>query len=180
MRKLLFLLGISFTVIAIVVNVQMKQNYMNQQYGFEGMTLQEKIAYLEEMKDEEFSAAIYGNRLEVRGKHGTMKEKLREDEFYLSIAPYVNSTHPCDIHNLTGCQGEWINQNIQVHVFDLNGNLILEEETMTYDNGFFGIWLPKNIEGIIRIESDGMSATGEFSTYDTSNTCMTSLQLKSI
>lgn len=32
---------------------------------------------------------------------------LPEDEFFLSVAPYVQNTHPCATHSLTGCQGRW-------------------------------------------------------------------------
>src|SRR5690625_4001071 len=31
---------------------------------------------------------------------------LPEDEFFVSIAPFVETTHPCTNHSLTGCQGE--------------------------------------------------------------------------
>jgi hypothetical protein len=31
---------------------------------------------------------------------------LPEDEFFVSIAPFVETTHDCSVHSLTGCQGE--------------------------------------------------------------------------
>src|SRR5699024_11072837 len=34
---------------------------------------------------------------------------LPEGEFFVSIAPFINETHPCEIHSLTGCQGELVN-----------------------------------------------------------------------
>src|SRR5690606_37552337 len=34
--------------------------------------------------------------------------QLPEDEFFVSIAPFINETHPCTNHSLTGCQGELV------------------------------------------------------------------------
>src|SRR5699024_8934841 len=36
---------------------------------------------------------------------------LPEDEFFVSIAPFFNETHPCKDHSLTGCQGELVDQD---------------------------------------------------------------------
>src|SRR5699024_5973821 len=36
---------------------------------------------------------------------------LPEEEFFVSIAPFINETHPCENHSLTGCQGELVNQD---------------------------------------------------------------------
>src|SRR5690625_2305744 len=35
---------------------------------------------------------------------------LPEDEFFVSVAPFINETHPCTNHSLTGCQGEMVNK----------------------------------------------------------------------
>src|SRR5690625_4785552 len=36
-----------------------------------------------------------------------------EEEFFVSIAPFINETHPCENHSLTGCQGELVNQDFE-------------------------------------------------------------------
>src|SRR5699024_8097918 len=41
--------------------------------------------------------------------------ELPEDEFFVSIAPFINQTHPCEIHSLTGCQGEMVNEEFDVY-----------------------------------------------------------------
>src|SRR5699024_1926907 len=52
---------------------------------------------------------------------------LPDEEFFVSIAPYINETHPCTNHSLTGCQGEMVNEEFDVYIEDIKGNVILEE-----------------------------------------------------
>ncbi|HLR42325.1 MAG TPA: CueP family metal-binding protein, partial [Pseudogracilibacillus sp.] len=40
---------------------------------------------------------------------------LPEEEFFVSIAPFINETHPCENHSLTGCQGELVNQDFDLY-----------------------------------------------------------------
>jgi hypothetical protein len=37
---------------------------------------------------------------------------LPKEEFFVSITPLINETHPCDIHSLTGCQGELVRKKV--------------------------------------------------------------------
>src|SRR5690625_1539862 len=41
---------------------------------------------------------------------------LPAEEFFVSIAPFINETHPCDIHSLTGCQGEMTNESFDIYI----------------------------------------------------------------
>src|SRR5699024_8320626 len=41
---------------------------------------------------------------------------LPDDEFFVSIEPFVNETHECTIHSLTGCQGEMVNEDFDIHI----------------------------------------------------------------
>ena len=41
---------------------------------------------------------------------------LPEEEFFVSIAPFINETHPCENHSLTGCQGELANQDFNLYI----------------------------------------------------------------
>ena len=43
---------------------------------------------------------------------------LPKNEFFVSIAPYVNQTHPCTDHSLTSCQGEMIEKEFDVYIED--------------------------------------------------------------
>ena len=62
-------------------------------------------------KDE--SASITSSQLIVTDKDKKeLAYNLPEDEFFVSIAPYVNETHPCTNHSLTGCQGEMVDKDL--------------------------------------------------------------------
>ncbi len=61
---------------------------------------------------------------------------------------------------------------------DRAGNDVLVDETRTtFENGFTGFWLPRNIEGTLRITSDGRSAEADFTTHPDAPTCLTTMHL---
>lgn len=103
---------------------------------------------------------------------------LPKDEFFVSFAPYLNQTHPCANHSLTGCQGELADEEITVKITDKSGKVILDEVTQTQANGFIDFWLPRNETYQITItDKNAQTATLEFSTFEGDNTCMTTMQL---
>lgn len=99
------------------------------------------------------------------------------DLVYVSIAPYVDQTHECFFHSLTTCKGELGNEEINVQVIDDSGKTLVDESVQTYDNGFVGLWLPRDINGTITIEHQGRSVTDSISTGQDDPTCITTLQL---
>ena len=102
---------------------------------------------------------------------------LPEDNFFVSIAPYVDETHPCEIHSLTGCQGEMIEEELEVHIEDADGKVHKEEKMSTEENGFIDLWLPRDQTYDITIEQDGKTVQSEFSSYEGDDTCITTMQL---
>lgn len=101
---------------------------------------------------------------------------MPEDAFYVSIAPFVEHTHDCFFHSLTTCRGELADAELQVTVTD--GDAVLfDERVRTYDNGFVGLWLPRDIEGEITVTGEGGSVTAPLSTGADAPTCVTTLQL---
>lgn len=103
---------------------------------------------------------------------------LPQEEFFLSIAPYINKTHPCAIHSLTGCQGELTDQEFTVTINDTDGNPVMDRTTLkSQGNGFIDLWLPRDKTYNITVEQDGKSAESQFSTFENDNTCITTLQL---
>ncbi|ARK20306.1 MULTISPECIES: CueP family metal-binding protein [Sporosarcina] len=103
---------------------------------------------------------------------------LPEDEFFVSIAPFVDSTHPCDIHSLTGCQGELVEEDFEVHIEDSEGNVILDEIKTTETNGFIDFWLPRDDTFTVTIKQDNKETVSEITTFDGDNTCITTMQLQ--
>lgn len=102
---------------------------------------------------------------------------LPKDEFFVSIAPYVKSTHPCATHSLTGCQGELTEQEFSVYVEDNDGNVIVDQTMKSQSNGFIDLWLPRDKKYNVTIEQDGVKAKTELSTFKSDNTCVTTMQL---
>lgn len=102
---------------------------------------------------------------------------LPEDEFFVSIAPFKTETHPCDIHSLTGCQGELIGEDFNVKVEDKTGKVILDEIKQTESNGFIDLWLPRDGVFEVTITQDDKKSVSEITTYEGDNTCITTMQL---
>ncbi|MCM3170892.1 MULTISPECIES: CueP family metal-binding protein [unclassified Paenibacillus] len=130
-------------------------------------------------KESPVSASIDAKQLIVtdQDKHTTTYD-LPQDDFFLSIAPYVAQTHPCEIHSLTGCQGEMINEQFSVTIHDSEGNSFMKESVMKSGaNGFMDMWLPRDRTYLIRVVHNGKVAETQLSTYEKDNTCITTMQL---
>lgn len=104
---------------------------------------------------------------------------MPDDAFYVAFAPYIDTTHECYFHSLTTCVGELQGEQIDVVVTDSATGEVLVDETMTtFDNGFVGVWLPRDIEADVTVEHDGLSASTTVSTSNADDaTCITTMQL---
>lgn len=131
---------------------------------------------VEDIEDE--TASITSKELIVTSEDETETVyPLPEDEFFVSIAPFINETHPCKDHSLTGCQGELVQESFDVTIEDEAGNIVLEDTIQTEQNGFFDLWLPRDQTYNIKMEHDGKNVDAEFSTYEDDGTCITTMQL---
>lgn len=110
---------------------------------------------------------------------GTTEQErpIEGEEFYLSFAPYINHTHDCFYHSLTTCQGELPNTVMHVQITGADGQVYVDEEMSTFDNGFIGVWLPKDVEATLEVSADGLSGAQEISTDDQAPTCLTTIRL---
>ncbi|KAA0916573.1 hypothetical protein FQ137_14960 [Dietzia sp. ANT_WB102] len=103
---------------------------------------------------------------------------LPDDQFYLAVAPYEQRTHDCYFHSLTTCLGEQPSERMHVTVTDsATGRTIVDEPRTSYDNGFIGLWLPRDIAATITVDHDGATATAPITTGDDDLTCLTTLKL---
>ncbi|SEN46119.1 hypothetical protein SAMN04488134_101137 [Amphibacillus marinus] len=126
----------------------------------------------------EQSASITAEQLIVTGKDGTESSyQLPDDQFFVSIAPYINETHPCEIHSLTGCQGELPQQRFKVSVITTEGEVIIDEELQSEANGFIDLWLPRDETFTIEINRDDLTASETISSFKDDFTCITTMQL---
>lgn len=122
-------------------------------------------------------ASVQPNELVLQP--GNVSLPLSEAGFYLSIAPYVEQTHPCAFHSLTTCLGELQNTPIELTVTDAKtGDVVVSEITATADNGFVGIWLPRDGEFDVRVVGEQGTAEQRVTTGAEDPTCLTTMQLK--
>lgn len=99
------------------------------------------------------------------------------DAYYLSVAPYRQQTHDCYFHSLTTCRGELRGEDVTVRIVDATGAVLIDQDIRTNDNGFLGLWLPRDLEATMTIEDDGLSATAPIATGSGDATCLTTLRL---
>lgn len=152
-------------------------------HGLDGLTGQEIVNQLDNLSQAERPSSLFAS---VRANSlvltdGGAQEQvvaLPEDEFYVSIAPFLTQTHECYFHSLTSCVGELQNKDIQVRIVnDADGTVLVDEATKTFDNGFIGYWLPKDITATVEITHDGNTATATLGTGPDDPTCVTTIQL---
>ncbi|TQS72233.1 hypothetical protein DX933_14510 [Ornithinibacillus gellani] len=134
--------------------------------------------YSTKVSNDEVSASITSEELIVTdAKDKETTYDLPEDEFFVSIAPFVQETHPCSIHSLTGCQGELAEKEFDVFIEDEDGNIIIDEKLTSLKNGFIDLWLPRDKNFQVKIQYDSKTVESEISTFEGDNTCITTMQL---
>lgn len=131
-------------------------------------------------RPQDLIASVNPVSLQLQDEAGRETElPLPEDQFYLSVAPFVETTHECAFHSLTTCRGELSNRDVTVSVIDSASGETLEEGIRTtHDNGFFGLWLPRGITAELTCTVDDVTGTASIDTQaEDALTCLTSLQL---
>lgn len=124
------------------------------------------------------SASITSSELIVTDENQAQTTyELPEDEFFVSIAPFITETHPCDIHSLTGCQGELVEEEVHVFIEDSEGKVILDEMVQTEANGFIDVWLPRDETFNVTMTQEDRETSSEITTFSGDKTCITTMQL---
>ena len=164
------------------VTAEVSQDKFLTAHGLAAMDAVEIIDHLDRQKVTErptdLIASVRANELLLSDENQEVALDLPQDLTYVSIAPYVTQTHDCFYHSLTTCLGELRNAPVQVTVTDeTTGEVLIDEQTTTFDNGFIGFWLPDDATGLIEVSYQGRTGTTEFSTTDDGATCVTDLRL---
>ena len=169
MRKLLMPLLVLMTILAGCSDGSAAEN------GVEDVK-----AYVSELSgsSEVEAASVDHAKLYVEDAGVETVHELPEDEFFVSFAPYLSTTHPCEVHSLTGCQGEMVEEDIEVKIVDGDGKVHLDEQMTTMENGFVDLWLPRDKNYSLTIDYKDKSLESEFSTFEGDSTCLTELHLK--
>ncbi len=150
-----------------------------EKYGLNGLSVEEIVYSLDSIKSDPvgLGASITSEYLVLYDNSDEIKLALPADKFYLSFAPYITQTHPCGTHSLSSCQGELVNQTVKVIITDGKGNVIINSDMTTMENGFVGVWLPRNMNATVEVLYNGLTAQTSFTTFSESNTCLTTLPL---
>lgn len=151
-------------------------------HGLDGMEAEGIIEHLDQMavadRPTDLIASVRIDELLLTDDSQEVVLDLPEALTYVSIAPYVNQTHDCFYHSLTTCLGELGNEPVQVTITDeTTGEVLVDKETTTFDNGFVGFWIPDEVTGTIEVTHQGRTGTTDFSTTDDGATCVTDLRL---
>lgn len=152
-------------------------------FKLDGLSSQEIIEKLESQsiadRPKNLIASVRPTELVLSDSAGSQSTvDLPQDKFYLSVAPYETQTHDCTFHSLTTCRGELRNEAVTVSfTTDVGKEILKEEKLTTNDNGFVGLWLPRNVSGELNINTGDRSVTGGISTSETDPTCVTTMQL---
>ncbi len=154
------------------------------EHGLEGMDAAQIVDHLDALpiaeRPEGLMASIHPDELLLTdGKNPDMSLPMPTDDFYVSFAPYVDQTHECYFHSLTTCTGEMQSESVHVTVTnETSGEVLVDEDMQTQQNGFVGLWLPRDIEATIEVSQDDRSASASISTTnDDDLTCLTTMQL---
>ncbi|MBP2079112.1 CueP family metal-binding protein [Oceanobacillus polygoni] len=175
-RKLVVVIGFALVVLIGYLFSVNNSNVAQKENG--SKDIKELVHDYSNGNIENQSASITSHELIVTDQDGSQQTyDLPEDEFFVSIAPYMKETHPCAIHSLTGCQGEMVNEEFDVYIKDLDGNVIVDETMKSQSNGFVDLWLPRDSTYRITIAKDGKEVKSEISSFESDNTCVTTLQL---
>ncbi|EFG80878.1 hypothetical protein HMPREF0281_01906 [Corynebacterium ammoniagenes DSM 20306] len=151
-------------------------------HGLAAMDAVEIIDHLDRQKVTErptdLIASVRADELLLSSDDQEVVVDLPDNQTYVSVAPYITSTHDCFYHSLTTCLGELDNEDIQVTITDeATGEVLIDEQTTTFDNGFVGFWIPDEATGTIEITHQGRTGVTEFSTTEDGATCVTDLRL---
>ena len=79
---------------------------------------------------------------------------------------------------MSSCQGELTQTKLNVKAVDQSGTTIMDKPVTTLKSGFMELWLPRNRTINLTISGLNRSAAEVITTYDGSDTCITTMQLQ--
>ena len=79
---------------------------------------------------------------------------------------------------MSSCQGELPETEFNVRAVDQAGNVLIDKPVTTLKNGFMELWLPRDRTINLTVEAQNRSASAVITTFDGSDTCITTMQLK--
>lgn len=179
-RKVILFALTAVVVLTAVVLVSTKsgrdaQALFLQKYGLENLEIKDIVKRLDSRIDEPSNlfSSITSEQLILKDESQEVRLNLPKEEFYLSFAPYFNTTHPCATHSPSSCRGELVGEKMHVTIKALSGEVLVEDDMTTMDNGFIGVWLPRDIKATVNVDYLGKTASAPIETSTGSDTCLT-------
>jgi hypothetical protein len=111
--------------------------------------------------------ALLGAAAPVHGQQG----------FYVAVAPYLTTTHPCTYHVKGSCQAELKSTLLRFWLRSTDGAVNRAGVVRAGSDGFVEWWLPHNKEYVVTFAYEGKRGTGTFTSYPKAPTCITTIQL---
>lgn len=168
----------SFLILLVIFSLVACQNDGSSTNEFNDEEIKELVNDYSISDQSDEVATITGTALTITQSDGQEEVyQLPEDEFFVSIAPFLENTHPCTYHSLTGCQGEMIEQELNVYIENQSGQVVIDQKMTTLANGFIDLWLERDQTYQITITYQGKEAVSQISTFDNDPTCITTMQL---
>jgi len=169
---------VSAIIIALILSA-CSTNDKLEDVGLDGLTGKEILTGIADgsIVVDGFGISIYDDELVVILDKDRVSVDMPDDEFYVSVAPYIDITHECLFHSATGCRGELKTEQFFIEFIDIDGNVIISENMTSMSNGFIDLWLPRNIEGTLTISHNELSASKVISTVAGEPTCETTMKL---
>ncbi len=107
-----------------------------------------------------------------------VKKTLPPNEMYIAVAPYISKTHDCSTHYPSSCDGELKEITFKLTAKNTQGNTLFDGNITSMKNGFFELWLPRDLTIALHVEYNSLSADEVIGTFDVNKTCITTAKLK--
>ncbi|MDR7472801.1 MAG: CueP family metal-binding protein [Armatimonadota bacterium] len=99
-------------------------------------------------------------------------------DFYVALAPYLTTTHPCTYHVKGSCQGELAGATFRYWLRSTDGTVSRSGVVRAGDDGFVELWVPPHKRYVITFAYQGRRGTGTFSSFPRDPTCITTIRLR--
>lgn len=138
-----------------------------------------KIAYRWRQEKIDVKTFVTPDAVNFQFKDGkTIVVPLPEDQMIVSIAPYINTTHPCATHTMSSCKGELKDTPVEVKAVAASGKVLVDETIVSPFTGFIDLWLPRDQEITLYVSALGKKTKGVITTFRSSKTCDSTLKLE--
>ncbi|MGA2298035.1 MAG: CueP family metal-binding protein [FCB group bacterium] len=179
MKKIILIISLAAVILSCSDSID--PNYTQDYNTINGLDLKAAIALANDWhySQPKVTSYITPKELIISFPDGRqIKKTLPDSAMFIAVAPYITNTHTCDTHYLSSCQGELTNKVFQLKASDTNGNILYNDSISSMKNGFFELWLPRDRTITIHIVYNTMTRDELIGTFSTSNTCITTAQLK--